>query len=472
MNCHIFPAPAGKICNDLIFMLDQLSDVVKTFKSRADYLEIRVEESGGTGISFRGEEIENVSQPSAKGGCVRALHQGGWGFVSFNDFSELDQKIEMAISQAKLVGKTESRLAEVPPVKDSVKVAFKKDPQEVSLADKVKLFSKYNDIILKTSSKISSSSVGYSDGVKKKYFVNSEGAVLFQEQPRSHFSVDAIAKEGDIIQVASSRFSSLDNFDAFKNLHIEVEETAQQAVELLGAPPVKAGTYTVILGPAMSGLLAHEAFGHLSEADFTYENKDLAKIMKLGRRFGSKILNIVDDPTLPEYGHYVYDDEGVRAQKTHLIKEGILVGRLHNRETAAKMGEKPTANARALSYNRPPIVRMSNTYIEPGRSNLKDLIKDIKLGILTHKWFGGWTAFEMFTFTAGWGQMIRNGQLAEVVRDVKLTGNVFETLKDIEGVSSDLEWESGWCGKGGQDGMPNSTGGPYLRVRNVTVGGK
>lgn len=453
-------------------MQDLLTEKIKKFKNKVDYLEIRVEESEGTTISFRGEEIENVSQPSSKGGCVRALHKGGWGFVSFNDFSDLNQKIEMAISQAKLVGKERSQLVKVKPVQDFVKVAFEKDPRGVSLSDKVRLFSNYNQLLLENSSQIQSTVVSYKDGLGREYFVNSEGTKLCQEHSRLRALVYAIAKEGELIQTTVKGFDSLNNFSAFENLEAKVEKVARQAVKLLKAPPVKGGTYTVILGPAMSGLFAHEAFGHLSEADNVYENEDLAKIMKLGRRFGSKILNIVDDPTLPQYGHYVYDDEGAKAQKTYLIKEGILVGRLHNRETAAKMGEKPTGNARALSYSNPPIVRMSNTYIEPSQSSFKDLIKDIKLGILTHGWLGGTTAHEMFTFTAGWGQMIREGRLAETVRDVKLTGNVFETLKNIEGISSDLEWEAGGCGKKGQGGLATSTGGPYVRIGKVTVGGK
>jgi len=453
-------------------MLDRLSDVLKRFKSRADYLEIRVEEGEGTAISFRGPEVENVSCPSSKGGCVRALYRGGWGFVSFNDFSDLDQKVEMAISQARLIGRGRSQLSGITPPRDSIKLSFREDPRGVPLSEKVRLFSGYNKLLLKFSPKIQSTSVSYRDGFGKKYFVNSEGAALYQEQARLVASAAAIAKEGDIIQTVAQNFDSLDDFGAFKNLSGEVEKLARQAVDLLSAPPVKAGTYTVILGPAMSGLLAHEAFGHLSEADNVYENKALAKIMKLGRRFGSEILNIIDDPTLPEYGHYDYDDEGVRAQKTYLIKEGILVGRLHSRETAAKMGEKPTGNARAVSYSAPPIVRMSNTYIEPGKMSLSDLVRDVRLGILTHRWLGGTTAHEMFTFTAGWGQMIRNGKLAEIVRDVKLTGNVFETLKNIEGVSSDLRWEAGYCGKKDQGGLPTSSAGPYVRVRGVTVGGK
>jgi len=448
-----------------------LTETIKKFKNKTDYLEIRVEEAEGTAISFRGKEIENVSQPTSKGGCVRALSKGGWGFVSFNDFSDLDQKIELAISQARLVGKETSQLTGLTPVRDEVRVSFQKDPREVSLSDKVSLFSEYNNLLLKLSPKIQSTVVVYEDGFKREYFVNNEGANLYQEHSRLWALVEAIAKE-EVIQTAFKSFASLSDFSRFENLTKEVEKVAGQAVELLKSPPVKAGTYTVILGPAMSGLLAHEAFGHLSEADNVYENQDLRKIMKLGRCFGSKILNIVDDPTLPEYGHYVYDDEGVRAKKTYLIKEGILVGRLHNRETAGKMKEKPTGNARAVSYNNPPIVRMSNTCIESGQAGLDDLIKDIKLGLLTHGWLGGTTDGEMFTFTASWGQMIRNGKLAETVRDVKLTGNVFETLKNIERVSSDLVWEPGWCGKGGQGALPTSNAGPYVRVRKVIVGGR
>jgi TldD protein len=403
---------------------------------------------------------------------VRALFKGGWGFVSFNDFSKLDEKIEMAISQAKLVGREKSRLTGVTSVRDSIKITFQKDLREISLAEKVHLFSQYNNILLQASPKISSTSVGYSEGFRKKYLVTSEGTNLVQEQARLRAIVEAIAKEGDSIQPSFEAFSCLDDFDTFRNLSAKVETVAKQAVELLEAPQVKAGTYTVVLDPAMSGLLAHEAFGHLSEADNVYENKDLARVMKFGRRFGSEALNIVDDPTLPQYGHYIYDDEGLKARKTYLIKEGILVGRLHNQETAAKMGEAPTANARALSYEHPPIVRMSNTYIESGQTDFKNLIKDVKLGILTHSWLGGQTTHEMFTFTAGWGQMIRHGQLAETVRDVKLTGNVFETLKNIDGVGSNLEWESGGCGKGGQSGLATANGGPYVRVHGIVVGGK
>jgi len=145
----------------------------------------------------------------------------------------------------------------------------------------------------------------------------------------------------------------------------------------------------VVLDPVIAGVFVHEAFGHLSESDFVYENDRLKDVMVLGRRFGGEHLNIVDGAAVPGLrGSYKYDDEGVPATRSYLIKEGVLVGRLHSRETAAKMGEKPTGNARALDYRHPPIVRMTNTFIEPQGVSIEDMIADIKEGVYVKNWYG------------------------------------------------------------------------------------
>ena len=161
-------------------------------------------------------------------------------------------------------------------------------------------------------------------------------------------------------------------------------------------------------------------------------------------------------------------------EKTYLIREGILSGRLHSRETAAKMGERPTGNARALGYQFQPVVRMTNTCIGAGETSFEDMIRDVKLGIYALDMVGGQTTMEMFTFSAAYGYMIRDGKVAELVRDVVLTGNVFETLMHIEMVGSDLEWSAsgGGCGKGGQSPLPVGLGGPHVRMRDVVVGGR
>ncbi|MBN2233499.1 MAG: TldD/PmbA family protein, partial [Deltaproteobacteria bacterium] len=249
---------------------------------------------------------------------------------------------------------------------------------------------------------------------------------------------------------------------------------SQNAVNLLAAPQAPGGEYTVVLDPILAGVFVHEAFGHLSESDFVYENDHMREIMTLGKEFGHPILNIVDSAAWEGLrGSFKYDDEGTPSHKTYLIREGKLVGRLHSRETAAKMGEQPTGNARAINYRHPPIVRMTNTYIEPGTTSFEEMIADIKEGIYAKNWYGGTTSMEMFTFSAGEAYMIRNGKIAEAIRPVMLTGNVFTTLKNIDAIGNDLDMnQGGGCGKGGQSPLPVSNGSPHIRIQRCLVGGK
>jgi TldD protein len=155
-----------------------------------------------------------------------------------------------------------------------------------------------------------------------------------------------------------------------------------------------------------------------------------------------------------------------------LIKDGVLTQRLHSRETAGKMGESPTGNARALSATYAPIVRMTNTGIEPGTAEPAVMMQDIDLGVYCVRMLGGQTNGELFTFTAAEGYMIRKGELAEPVSDVTLSGNVFQTLRDIEAIGNDTIYRNGGCGKAGQSPLPVSVGGPHVRIKNVVVGGR
>jgi TldD protein len=341
------------------------------------------------------------------------------------------------------------------------------------LAQKKSLLDEYNELIWSTP-KIQSSVIGYGDGSKKVTFANSEGSYIEQTRVDLTLRIMVIARQdGDVQQVSLSLGSSND-FGSIEGLHQEVKSAAQRAVAMLSAPQVKGGEYTVVLDPVLAGVFTHEAFGHLSESDFVYENERMKDIMVLGRRFGGKNLNIVDGAAVPELrGSYKYDDEGVPATRTHLIKEGILVGRLHSRETAKKMGEKPTGNARAISYRYPPIVRMTNTFIEPRDISFDEMISDIKEGVYAKNWYGGMTSMEMFTFSAGEAYMIRNGKIAELLRPVMLTGNIFTTLENIDAIGDDLDMnQGGGCGKGAQSPLPVSNGSPHIRIRKCVVGGK
>jgi TldD protein len=441
-------------------------------KYNADYIEAHLEQNSTSHITYRGKKMDSIGKSSGIGGNIRAQFNGGWGFTSFNNLDDMPARIELAVKQARLAGNGKSYLAEVAPVVDAVATGIDINPINIPLADKKKLFDEYNAVIWQMP-KLQTSVIGYGDSYKMSIFLNTDGSFIQQEIADVSLRLMAVATDGSDVQQANMSLGSRGDFSQIKNLHKPVADMARRAVELLAAPQAKGGEYTVVLNPVLAGVFVHEAFGHLSESDFVYENERMRRVMKLGKRFGGKHLNIVDGALVPNLrGSYKYDDEGVPASKTYLIREGKLVGRLHSRETAAKMKEKPTGNARAVRYCYPPIVRMTNTYIEPDSITFNEMIADIKEGVYARNWYGGTTSMEMFTFSAAEAYMIRNGKIAELMRPVVLSGNVFNTLENIDAIGDDLDMnQGGGCGKGEQSPLPVANGSPHIRIRNCLVGG-
>jgi len=455
-------------------MRDRLTDALKI--QDVEYADIRVEDKTNTWVNFRGPDLDTIGSARTVGGIVRALCKGGWGYATFNDLEDLPKRVGEACETARLVGTGTTYFAPSKPVVDIVSAKLVKDFRQVPLADKKALTEEYNRIVLGHHKNIQTSSVKYADSFKHIWFASSEGTYIEEEVPDVNMMIAAIAREGDIVQSGFQTGGSIDGYQGVEGMHENARDVAQKAVELLASPPVSGGKYTVITDQILTGVFTHEAFGHLSESDFVYENPRMQEIMQLGKRFGVEGLNIIDDGTLPEgLGTHSYDYEGVPTRKNYLIKDGILVGRLHSRETAAKMGESVSGNARAVHFQHPPIVRMTNTYIDQGTVAFEDMIKDVKLGVYAIKAIGGTTAMEMFTFSAAYGYIIRDGQVAELVRDVVLTGNVFETLLNIDQIGNDLAWEPngpGGCGKGDQQPLRVGLGGPHIRIQNCVVGGQ
>ncbi|NET32317.1 MAG: TldD/PmbA family protein [Cyanothece sp. SIO1E1] len=452
-----------------------LSDLIARYRNRVDYLAIRLEAAEGTDILLRGDKFETLSEGISIGGQVRVCHKGGWGFASFNQIATLSEHVEAAIAAAHLVGDEETLLAPVESIQDSRRLALTgRNPRQIPLAQKKMLCSHYAEILRSVDNRITTTSVGYSDSTQQVILATSDGTLIEQAWVDMEMRFAATARNTETVQTGRETTGSRKAYEDLENLDDQIRRAAQRAVDALVLPTVKGNTYTVVIDPILSGLFVHEAFGHLSEADMAYENPDLLEVMTLGRRFGPPELQIFDGAA-PEghRGSYYYDDEGTPATTTQLIRDGMLVGRLHSRETAGKLGETPTGNARCLSYHYPPIVRMTNTWIERGQTPVPDLFREVKTGVYARNWLGGMTNGEMFTFTAGEAWMIRNGEIAEPVRDVTLSGNVFRTLADIEAVGDDFFWdESGGCGKADQSGLPVGCGGPSLRIRNVVVGGE
>ncbi|MGC9335321.1 MAG: TldD/PmbA family protein, partial [Anaerolineae bacterium] len=357
---------------------------------------------------------------------------------------------------------------------DRITVSLDRDFRGVSMADKKSLTEVYNNALLGHDERIVDTSTTYQDEFRKIVFASSEGTFIEEERPHIAVMLVARAREGDNVQTAMESRAGQKGLGFVQGLDDLARETAQRAIDLLSAETVVGGRYPVVTNQRLAGVFIHEAFGHLSESDFVYENPQAQEMMILGRRFGRDILTVFDDGSIPGLrGTHKYDDEGTPTGRSDLIREGILVGRLHSRETSAKMGEKPTGNARATGYRYPPIVRMTNTAIEKGGTPFEELIGDIELGVYACDAYGGQTMLENFSFSSAYAYMIRDGQIAEMVKDVILAGNLFTTLMNIDAVGDDFVWSEsgGRCGKG-QGGLSVTFGAPSIRIQDVVIGGR
>jgi TldD protein len=187
---------------------------------------------------------------------------------------------------------------------------------------------------------------------------------------------------------------------------------------------------------------------------------------------GSEKLSIIDYGDIPgNSGYTPFDDEGTKSQKTYLIKDGILTGRLHSLSTAFDLNEMPTGNGRAINFEFQPIVRMTNTYIEKGTSTFNSLVSSIDNGYFIKSIKHG-SGLSTFTIAPLKAYKIKSGKITEPVKINVITGTIFETLNDIEGLSDELVLKSsltGGCGKNEQYPLRVSFGGPFVFVKKMNV---
>ncbi len=258
---------------DIASVSQKLADLIKKYP--ADYIEARLEEGQSSFIAYRGKQLESIGRNVSVGGNIRAMVKGGWGFVSFNSFDKLPGRVEMAVRQAQLASEKESQLAPLSPAVDKVPSDIKQNPVLIPLSEKKQLLDEYNEILWRTP-KLQTSVINYADSRKEVIFLNSAGSHIEQEKMNVTLRLTAIAAENGEVQQAGLSTGSSGDFSFMRQQHAEVERIAKHAVTLLAAPQIKGGEYTVILDPILAGVFVHEAFGHLSESDYIYENDRIA----------------------------------------------------------------------------------------------------------------------------------------------------------------------------------------------------
>jgi len=457
-------------------MKDELRAVLS--KLDVDYADIRFDVERKTSIRLSNEQVEQIATFSPQGGHVRAYVNGAKAVASFStleDAADIACQTAAAARAAAAHCTDPLRLAATPPIDAAFPIETPKDPRTYSLSAKHELLTHYNQIALEAPDVMMTQFI-YSDSHAERVFVSTEGSGVEYEHLISHILGIVVGRRGNAVRKAFFAVGGSPDFGRLLDREEVLRDALRDLDELLDASPIEAGTYPIVLDPHGAGIFIHEAFGHRSEADLTLHNPMLRERLGNGKQIGTPLLNVFDDPTIPDRGgSYPVDDEGVRSQRTQLIREGCVAGRLHSRETAAAFGENPTGNCRASDAGFAPLIRMSNTVIEAGESSLDEMIQTVDDGYYIAGGAGGQGGID-FTFGARWARRIRNGKLGEMVADANLSGNLFTTLNSISMIGNDsMLFEYCDCGKGSVDGVQMTTricaGAPHIKIDEATVGG-
>ncbi len=463
-------------------MREMIEEVLNAAVSRgASFADLRVGEGEATSVSVEDGRADKIASSKFSGAGLRVLVDGAWGFAPTNMVSkqELLRCLDDALGMARTaVGNVTDpgMVAEVEPVEASVEAKARIMPSEVPLEDRVQAIFEMERVARERDlDRIVNTTASYGDSLSKQIIANTFGTYIEQGGVRCAARVTATAQDGEVRQFATKSRARPCGYELMADLDPEgfAGVAADKALALLEAEPAPAGVFDVIIDPRVCGLLVHEAFGHNAEADAVWAGESILA-GKEGQPVASELVSIADDPTREGLnGSFTYDHEGVPAVRHQIVKDGILLGYLHSLETAARMGAQPNGAARAMNHQYEPIVRMSNTFIEPGDATLEEMIEDTKHGLLLEGGYWGYvfTARGQFTCNIENAYAIENGKIGQHYRNASISGLTLETLSKVDAVGSDLSFDlGGMCGKGGQS-MPVDAGGPHLRIREVVVGG-
>ncbi|MDP8888365.1 MAG: TldD/PmbA family protein [Thermoproteota archaeon] len=449
----------------------------------ATYVEARYQSRLSSEVNFTNGELERIRVVENAGCGIRVLVDGCWGFTSTSNISSesLKESLSQAISAARMLARTKKNkvngLIESKMLTGTFRTAANGDNNlsEISIEQKVQV-TKEAEKEARSNREVKTASCTYRDTLDSKAIVNSDGADIEIYDSKPEFSVTAIARKANQSATAHEGVGITGGWDNLfkKKSHLEYARTASgRAAKLLYARHVSGKKTTVILDPAMVGLLSHEAIGHTVEADFVLSGSVVKD--KIGSKVASDLVTLVDsgksEIASNAGGTIIVDDEGVTAGRTAIIEKGILKSFLHNRESAMIFGTASTGNARAFQYSDEPLIRMRNTYVEPGEDKLNDMIRETKHGyIIKGARNGQADANGEFMFGAEEVYLIENGEVKELLRGASISGNAFEVLQSVNMVGNEFQYDigTGYCGK--YQPAKVDGGGPYIRC-TAMIGG-
>lgn len=434
-------------------------------KKGAEFAEVINSSTTRNIIEAVNKDIKELSSGSRELSSIRVLFEGKWG-LAYSYKKDFRPLVLEAINNAKS-SDFSINLSFQKPVKRKFTTAFKKNPDDYSMEEK-------KNNLLKHYSKnknISSLRLIYSESKSNTSYLNSEGSKLEWNDISSGIMCWSFAKKNNKMEnfVEIERIKG--GYEIMDKAEYCISSAIKKSIMLLDAKKPKGRAATTIIDQKLGGVLAHEAIGHACEADLVLGNSSLLQ-GKLNNQIGNELVSITDNGLLKKWGYMPFDSEGTIARRNVLVKNGILKGYLHNRETASLMGSNPTGNGRSMNPSCKVIVRMTNTYFENGKSKFHDALKEVKDGYYLKGSAGGQVdpSSGEFLFNASEGYEVKNGEIGKMLKGASLTGNIKDTLHKIRMVCNDLEFGTGYCGKSGQH-VPVGDGAPHILIDGARVGG-
>jgi len=468
-----------------------------TLAHGAHFGEVRIEEHRSERISVRNGALVKSSRNYSLGLGIRVLAGGSWGFAATSLLN--DEAIERTALEAVAIARASAGinarpviLAPLEAYVDHWSGECQIDPQTISLTEKINYLLEC-DALQRAVDGISVASSFMNFHWIHKWYVNSLGSVIEQEYPVSGLGIEATAIRGNDLQVRSYPNSMTGQYEgcgyelvARWDLRGNAAKIASEAVALLDAPPCPEGRKTIIIDSTQLALQIHESCGHAVELDRVlgseindYGTSFLTPEKRGTFRYGSDLVNLTADPTMKGgLGSFGYDDEGVRAQRTEIVKNGIFLDYLSSRETAAAIGQSASnASMRAQNFNYIPLVRMTNLNLEPGDTTTAEMIATTEDGILlsTNKSFSIDDRRWQFQFGTEIGWLIKKGKISGLVKNPVYSGTTPEFWRSCDAIGGPGDWVL-WgvpnCGKGQPDqGARVSHGCAPARFVNIKVGG-
>jgi len=455
---------------------------------KVDYAEARAHRTKFEQLVIKNGTLDAFISTVDSGFCVRILANGGIGFASTNKWTKDEAKaiVDKAHRFATIAKRKDKiTFADEKGVKTKWSVEQKKKIEDIPPEQKINEFMEIEKTLASQEIKIPGRIMACPINLTEKYFVNSEGSEISSFEPKiAAFAYITIVENGKPEQAYKQfgRSGGWEAFDEWKMADALLHDAKVLQKLVKEGKAVKPGKMDLVCGTEVTGIASHESCGHPIEADRIL-GREMSQAGRsfiypkgpywIGTRIGSDIVTIVDDPTVKNsYGYYEYDDEGIKARRRYLYKDGKINEFLHNRETAAKLGTRSNGSSRAINYDREAIVRMANTFLLPGDWTGEEIIEDVKCGIYM-KSFTEWNIDDRRfnqRYVGREAYLIENGELKHPVARPIIETSTETWWSAVDAISKNVGFDAATCGKGDpMQGVPVYTGGPVIRLKEVHV---